>query len=146
LWARVRTQYDRQPEPEPEPDYEDTIDTARLKTLCASCPGATSRLYADPSNILVFAVDEKKFAYFKTSEPEQWRFSVRVTPSRFLELTDVPGIKPARYMGRFHWVTIVDPSSLPPDYLAELVEWSYQKVCSTLSRQRRAELAAGRLL
>ena len=117
------------------------MNTARLKTLCASYAGATDTLYGPPSNILVYSVGDKKFAYFKTSEPEQWRFSIRVTPSRFVELTDVPGIKPARYMGRFHWVTIVQPHSLPTDYLAELIAWSYQKALASLSRQQRAALA-----
>ena len=42
-----------------------------------------------------------------------------------LLLDDVPGIKPARYLARFHWVTIVDVSAVPADYLMELVEWSY---------------------
>lgn len=120
--------------------HEDIIDTARLKKICASLAGASSTLYGPPSNILVYAVGGKKFAYFKTSEPERWRFSIRVSPSRFVELTDVPGIKPARYMGRFHWVTMVNPNSLPGDYLAELIEWSYQKALASLSRQRRAEL------
>ena len=55
----------------------------------------------------------RKFAYFKTSEPEQWRFSIRTTPERFMELTDVPGIKPARYMAKFHWVTIVNKAVTP---------------------------------
>jgi len=30
-------------------------------------------------------VGGKKFAYFKTSNPERWRFSVKVTPARFVE-------------------------------------------------------------
>lgn len=111
-----------------------------LKQLCAGFAGAEAKLVAAPSNILVYSLDEKKFAYFKTSEPEQWRFSIRVAPSRFLELTDVPGIKPARYMGRFHWISIVNPASLPPDHLAELVDWSYRKAVSALSRARRAQL------
>jgi predicted DNA-binding protein (MmcQ/YjbR family) len=96
--------------------------------------------YGPPSNILVFAVGDKKFAYFKTSTPEQWRFSLRVTPSRFVELTGMPGIKPARYMGRFHWVTLVPPYRVPPDYLAELLDWSYQKALASLTRARRAAL------
>ena len=120
---------------------ESTIDTQQLKQLCASLPGAVATLYGPPSNILVYSVGGKKFAYFKTSEPELWRFSLRVTPSHFLELTDVPGIKPARYMGRFHWVTIVKVDSMPADYLAELLDWSYQRALGSLSRQRRAELA-----
>lgn len=90
----------------------------------------------------MYSVGGKSFAYFKTSEPERWRFSVRVTPDRFVELTGVPGVKPARFMGRFHWVTIVDVKSFPADYLAELVGWSYQHALGKLSRVKRAGLAA----
>lgn len=103
-------------------------------------PGATSHLYGHPGNILVYFVGDKRFAYFKTSEPEKWRFSLRVTPDRFVELTDVPGIKPARYFARFHWVTIVNPRSLPADYLNELIEWSYRKALGSLGKTRRLEL------
>jgi predicted DNA-binding protein (MmcQ/YjbR family) len=88
----------------------------------------------------VYSVGDKKFAYFKTSEPEQWRFSFRVSPDRFLELTDVPGIKPARYMGRFHWVTVVNPAILPADYLSELIDWSYRKALGSLGKVRRAQI------
>lgn len=111
-----------------------------LQQMCQDFPGAQRTLYANPSNILVYSVGDKKFAYFKTSEPEMWRFSIRVTPERFLELTDVPGIKPARYMARFHWVTIVQPKVLPADYLAELVAWSYQRALGSLSQARQTAL------
>ena len=84
------------------------MDVTAVKELCSRYPGASSKLYGSPSNVLVYYAGGKKFAYFKTSEPEQWRFSIRTTPERFLELTDFPGIKPARYMSRFQWVTIVD--------------------------------------
>lgn len=88
----------------------------------------------------MYAVGDKKFAYFKTSEPERWRLSIRVSPERFVELTDVPGIKPARYMGRFHWITIVSPHSLPAKYMVELIEWSYHKALGSLTRLQRDEL------
>ncbi len=103
------------------------MDVAAVKLLCSSYPNVSSTLYGPPSNVLVYYVGGRKFAYFKTSEPEKWRLSIRVTPERFLELTDVPGIKPARYMGRFHWVTIVDVASVPEDYLLELVAWSHAR-------------------
>jgi predicted DNA-binding protein (MmcQ/YjbR family) len=45
-----------------------------------------------------------------------------------------------RYMGRYHWVTIVDVRSVPAEYLGELVEWSYQKALGSLSRTRRDRL------
>ena len=103
------------------------MHVADVKELCSRFPGASSQLYGPPSNILVYYSGGKKFAYFKTSEPERWRFSFRTTPERFLELTDVPGIKPARYLARFHWITIVDVRTVPADYLRELVEWSYTR-------------------
>ena len=120
------------------------MNTQNLKKLCASFPGAIETLSPAPSNVLVYAVGGKSFAYFKTSDPEKWRFSVRVLPERFLELTDTPGIKPARYMGRFHWVTIVKVESMPEDYLTELVQWSYRKAFGSLSRKKQAELGIAR--
>jgi predicted DNA-binding protein (MmcQ/YjbR family) len=117
------------------------MNLKELKQLCQSFANSQHTLHPDPSNILVYSVGGKKFAYFKTSEPEMWRFSIRVTPARFLELTDVPGIKPARYMGRFHWVTIVNLKALPPSYLAELVAWSYERALESLSKASRAALA-----
>jgi predicted DNA-binding protein (MmcQ/YjbR family) len=118
------------------------MGTDELKQMCLAFPGARQTLYKEPSNFLVYSVDEKKFAYFKTSDPEKWRFSIRVTPERFVELTGVPGIKPARYMGRFHWVTIVHPRSMPADYLGELLTWSYERALASLTKTRRAELRA----
>ncbi|HSD38510.1 MAG TPA: MmcQ/YjbR family DNA-binding protein [Rhodocyclaceae bacterium] len=116
------------------------MNIEQLKDFCRSLAGATERLVAPPSNVLVYAVGNKTFAYFKTSEPEQWRFSFRVTPERFVELTDVPGVKPARYMGRFRWVTIVDVASFPADYLVELIQWSHENAISKLSRAQRKAL------
>lgn len=111
------------------------MNVAGLKRFCSGFPGASQRLYKQPYNVLVFQVGGRTFAYFKTSDPEKWRFSVRVTPDRFLELTDRPGIKPARYRGSYHWVTIVNVRSVPPDYLAELVDASYRRALGGLSRK-----------
>ncbi|MGZ3238300.1 MAG: MmcQ/YjbR family DNA-binding protein [Burkholderiaceae bacterium] len=116
------------------------MNVTELKEFCTHLAGATERLHGSPINVLAYVVGGKNFAYFKTSEPERWRFSVRVSPDRFLELTDMPGIKPARYMARYHWVTIVDVSNFPEEYLVELVEWSYQKAFNSLSRKKRLEI------
>ncbi len=89
------------------------MNVTQLKTYCANLAGAVETLQGHPNNLLDYAVGGKTFAYFKTSEPEQWRFSIRVTPDHFLELTDIEGVKPARYMGRFHWVTLVDICRAP---------------------------------
>ncbi|MES2258947.1 MAG: MmcQ/YjbR family DNA-binding protein [Pseudomonadota bacterium] len=118
------------------------MNTKALIEFCSQFPGATAQTYGPPSNILVYSVGDKKFAYFKLSDPEKWRFSLRVAPDRFVELTGMPGVKPARYMGRFHWVTVVDVRQMPEDYLTELITWSYQRALGSLSKARRA-LASG---
>lgn len=114
-----------------------------VKQFCLSFPGVEAKASGHPSNILVYKVAGKNFAYFKTSEPEQWRFSFRCTPERFLELTDQPGIKPARYMHRFHWVTVVNVATVDPNYLKELIGWSYEKALSGLSKKVQAEIRKG---
>lgn len=116
------------------------MNVAQLKAFCRGFPHATETLYGEPYNFLVYSVGGKKFAYFKTSHPERWRFSTRVAPDRFIELTDVPGVKPARYRGRFHWITIVNVSGFPASYLEELVQWSYQKAFSSLSKTRQTAI------
>ena len=117
------------------------MNVAQLKRFCRELPHATEALYGEPWNWLVYSVGGRKFAYFKTSQPERWRFSARVAPDRFVELTDVPGVKPARYRGRFGWITIVNVQAFPAAYLEELVQWSYEKAFGSLSRAKQIACA-----
>ena len=98
-------------------------------------------LYGEAYNFLVYSVGGKRFAYFKTSDPERWRFSTRVTPDRFIELTDMPGVKPARYRGRYGWTAIVDGSMFHAAFLRELVESSYNRAFTSLSKARQILLS-----
>lgn len=115
-------------------------DVATLKGLCAALPGAEATEHGPPSNVLVYRVGGRPFAWFKTSAPERWRFSLRVSPDRFLELTDQPGVKPARFMARYHWVTIVDVAAFDDAYLRELLRDSHAMAVARLSRRRQAAL------
>jgi predicted DNA-binding protein (MmcQ/YjbR family) len=120
------------------------MTVAQLKAYCRTFPGVTETLYSDPYNFLVYSVGGKEFAYFKTSQPERWRFSTRVAPDRFIELTDMPGVKPARYRGRFYWITIVKVSGFPADYLTELVGWSHRRALTSLSKARQMAVLGSR--
>jgi predicted DNA-binding protein (MmcQ/YjbR family) len=111
-----------------------------VKAFCRTFSGATEKNIAPPINVLSYRVGEKKFAYFKTSEPEQWRFSVRVSVDRFIELTDQPGVKPAKYMGRFRWVTIVDVDDFHEDYLMALIESSYETAFRSRPKKQQREI------
>jgi predicted DNA-binding protein (MmcQ/YjbR family) len=122
----------------------EAMNVAQLKKFCNGFPGATETLYPPPENFLAYDVGGKTFAYFKTSDPERWRFSTRVTPDRFIALTDMPGVKPARYRGRYHWITIVDVSSFPATYLRELIVASYVRALSSLSKARQVAITKSR--
>lgn len=111
------------------------MNVGEVQSYCQSFGGVFVDDRPAPSNILTYKVGEKNFAYFKTSNPEKWRFSFRTTPERFLELTDQPGIKPARYMHRFHWVSVVNVEDMNERYLRELIKWSYQKSLLSLSKK-----------
>lgn len=114
------------------------MNVGTLKRYCRAFPGATETPHGEPWNFLVYEIGGRKFAYFKTSEPERWRFSMKVAPDRFIELTDVPGVKPARYRGRYCWITIVNVSAFPAGYLKDLVEWSYRWALASPSKARQA--------
>jgi len=116
------------------------MNVAQLKRFCRAFPGSIETLHGEPYNFLVYSIAGRKFAYFKTSQPEKWRFSMRVAPDRFIELTDVPGVKPARYRGRFGWITIVQVHCFPAAYLTELVEWSYEKALGSLGKAKRSAM------
>lgn len=116
------------------------MNVKQLQKFCRILPGASERQLAAPANVLVYSLEKTNFAYFKTSQPERWRFSIKVTPSRFVELTGIAGVKPARYRGRFHWITIVDVAVFPTGYLKELVAWSHHYAMSGLSQARRRVL------
>jgi predicted DNA-binding protein (MmcQ/YjbR family) len=107
------------------------VNVRELKRFCRGLPDSVEVDSGEPYNWLVYSVRGRKFAYFKTSEPERWRFSVRVTPDRFVELTEVSGVKPARYRGRYGWITIVNVAAFPADYLRSLVEASYVRASSS---------------
>ncbi len=116
------------------------MNVDQVKEYCRSFPEVTETESGHPANVLCYKVRGKNFAYFKTSEPERWRFSFRVTPDRFLELTDQPGIKPARYMHRYHWVTVVNVNAMDEGYLKELVSWSFTQVVKRLPKKVQAEI------
>lgn len=116
------------------------MNRQQLQTYCRRLRATEERELGEPSNILVYSVGGRNFAWFKTSDPERWRFSLRVSPERFVELTDMPGVKPARYMARFRWITIVNVAQFPSAYLRELVDWSYRHAVLALTRRRRETL------
>ena len=62
---------------------------------------------------------------------------------QFAELTERPGVIPAPYSARAHWVALESEDALPRAEIRELLGQSYGLVLARLPKKRQAELQAG---
>jgi predicted DNA-binding protein (MmcQ/YjbR family) len=74
-------------------------------------------------------------------EPKTWKAcTFKVEPHRFLELTGLPGFKPAPYLARAGWVSLEDPKALPLAELKALVSRSHALVLAGLTKKAQKEI------
>ena len=101
----------------------------RIRKLCLSFPGATEEILW--GGVLVFKVAGKMFLCMATDPPHNYSF--KCPENAFLELTELPGIKPAPYLARAHWIQI-DPTEciLAAKQLEKLIRQSYDLVVAKL--------------
>ena len=112
-----------------------------LRKHCATLPGATRDVKWGADE--VYSVGGRMFAVFLIERGKAKTASFKCDPERFLELTDQPGIVPAPYLARAHWVQLRDPKALTQDAAKELVSRSRALVLARLPRSRQAEVSAG---
>jgi predicted DNA-binding protein (MmcQ/YjbR family) len=82
------------------------------------------------------------FAVFLIERGKAKTASFKCDPERFLELTDQPGIVPAPYLARAHWVQLRDPKALTHAVAQELVSRSRALVLAKLPRRTQAAVSA----
>jgi predicted DNA-binding protein (MmcQ/YjbR family) len=125
--------------------------TGWLRTYCLSLPHTTEHvLWGDD---LVFKVGSKTIGGKETGGkmyaaaalgPRGHRLSFKCTPEEFADLTERPGIVPAPYSARMHWVALETEDALPRAEIKRLVRLSYDLVVAKLSKKAQAELAKPR--
>ncbi len=114
------------------------IDSVR--TFCMSLPHATEGIQWD--NDLLFRIGGKMFTIMALEPSARYRVSFKTTPEEFAELTERPGIDPAPYAARYHWVSLERFDSLPSDELKQRIRASYELVWSCLTKKAREELSS----
>jgi len=121
----------------------DRPDPTRPKIPTTS-PGATVRSifrkFGESESRLVF--NASAFAVFPVARGKAGSVSFKCDPERFLELTDVPGIIPAPYLARAHWVQVTDAKALPDAQARELVAHSHALILAKLTKRERDAIAA----
>lgn len=73
-------------------------------------------------------------------EPAPVWLSLKTTPEDFAELTERPGIIPAPYSARYHWVALETRDAVPASELKLLLRRSYDLVFEKLPRRTRSAL------
>jgi len=107
------------------------IDT--LRKHCLSFPDATENVQWGAD--LVFKIGGKMFTV-ACLEPGETKVSFKCTPEEFAELVEQDGIKPADYVARYHWVTLLRWDALPDREVRRLVQDSYEMVRAKLPKSR----------
>jgi predicted DNA-binding protein (MmcQ/YjbR family) len=112
-----------------------------IRDLCLSFPQTTEQIQWGDD--LVFKVAGKIHAVTVLHPAKIW-LCFKVSPEKFAELTERPGIIPAPYLARAKWVALETKDALPPDELAQLLRESYDMVVAKLPRKTREALASGK--
>jgi predicted DNA-binding protein (MmcQ/YjbR family) len=66
--------------------------------------------------------------------------SFKVDPDLFLGHVDRPGIRPAPYLARAHWISLAEPGVLSDQELRGLLQRSHQLVVRRLPKKRQVGL------
>jgi predicted DNA-binding protein (MmcQ/YjbR family) len=109
------------------------VNLDSLREYCLSLPDATENIQWGAD--LVFKIGGKMFTVAST-EPGQSKVSFKCTPEEFAELVEQDGIKPADYVARYHWVTLLRWDALPDREIRRLVTDSYEMVKAKLPKKR----------
>ena len=113
------------------------MDVEWIRRVCMAFPHATEQVLWGAD--LVFKIGGKMFAAAPL-EPAPVCLSFKCTPEQFAELTERPGVIPAPYSARAHWVALQTEDALPRAEIKRLLRQSYDLVFAGLTKKMQAAL------
>jgi predicted DNA-binding protein (MmcQ/YjbR family) len=114
-----------------------TIDW--LRDFCLSLPHTTEQIQWGDN--LVFKVGGKMYVVTALEPAAHW-LSLKCSDEDFAELIERPGINPAPYLARAHWVAIETEDTLPRGEMQQLLSRAHALVFAKLPMKTQAALAA----
>lgn len=109
-----------------------------VRKHCLSLPHTTEEiLWGDD---LVFKIGGKMYAVVVLAPDHKVVMSFKCTPEVFAELVERPGIIPAPYSARSHWVALEREDALPRPEIKNLISRSYELVVARLPKKTQAAL------
>jgi len=119
---------------------EHTMDHESIRSFCLSLPHVTEDIQWEKD--LLFRIGNKMFTVLALDDSTGHVMSFKCTPEVFAELTERPGIVPAPYVARYHWVALERFDALKGTELKSLIKDSYDMVLAKLPNKIRAHLQA----
>jgi predicted DNA-binding protein (MmcQ/YjbR family) len=111
----------------------------RLREFCLSLPHTTEQVQWEDA--LVFKVGGKMYAVAMLEPGAHW-LSLKCSAEEFVELLERPGIIPAPYLARAHWIALESENALPPAELQQLLARGHALVFANLPKKTQVALAA----
>jgi predicted DNA-binding protein (MmcQ/YjbR family) len=116
------------------------MNTEWVRDVCLKLPHTTEEVLWGAD--LVFKIGGKMYAATGLEPGPVW-LSFKCTPENFAELTERPGIVPAPYVARYHWVALETEDAIPAAELKRRIGESYELVLGKLPKKVQATLRAG---
>lgn len=119
--------------------YNLYMNSGPLLKFCASLPHV--KLELKWGHVMACCIHEKMFALFGLDENgKAEKYSFKVDPDRFLELTDRKGIIPAPYLARAKWVAVVEDRALSHAEAKALLRTAHQLIVRKLPKYLQQEI------
>jgi predicted DNA-binding protein (MmcQ/YjbR family) len=113
------------------------MDIDWLREFCLSLPHTTEKLQWEDA--LVFKIGGKMYAV-ASLEPRGTWLSFKCSLDDFASLIERPGIIPAPYLARAHWVALENDSSIPRDELKGLLREACALILGKLPKKAQLTL------
>lgn len=115
------------------------MDIDWIRKYCLSLPHTTEQVRWVDS--LVFKVGGKMYAVAALEPGRHW-LSLKCAPEDFADLTERPGIFPAPYLARAHWVALETPAALSVNELEIFLARARDLVFAKLPEKQQSVLNA----
>ena len=117
------------------------MDIDWVRQYCLSLSHTTEKVQWQDD--LVFKVGGKMYAVVALEPGGHW-LSFKCAPEEFAQLVEQPGVLPAPYLARAHWVALGTEDALPPAEIKAQLRRAHDLVLAKLPKKVQAALAAQR--
>jgi len=108
------------------------MNVDEIRKYCLAFPEATEKLQW--GDALCFKISGKIFTILGLDD---LRLCFKCVPETFAELIEREGIRPAPYVGRYHWVMLDRLDALRQDELQDLIRRSHEMALAKAPRKKR---------